>query len=111
MNASSANQPVRYDRTLRAVMWLDAFLSAAVGVIANPVVAAVGVPRGMTLAPGLAAIGCAVLLAAFGAITGVLLMVRLHAGEYLLPARLRLPLPPAMRPELGTAGDAATSGS
>jgi hypothetical protein len=106
MDESTAHDPVRYDGTLRTVMWLDAFLSAAVvvvGVVLSPVAAAVGVPAGMALTLGLATIGCAVLLAALGAITGVLLMVRLAAGEYLLPARLRLPLPAAMRPELGPA--------
>ncbi len=84
-------------------MWMDAFLSAAVvviGVIASPIVAMVGVPHGVTFSLGVAVIGLAILLAAFGAITGVLLMVRMHAGEYLLPARLRLPLPAAMRPDL-----------
>ena len=111
---SNACHPVRYDRTLRAVMWMDAFLSAAVvvvGVIASPVVAALGVPRGMTFALGLAAIACAVLLAALGAVIGVLLMLRLRAGEYLLPERLRLPLPAPMRPELRAACGAATRGS
>ena len=101
---------VRYDRTLRAVMWMDAFLSAAlmvIGVIASPIVAVVGVPRSMKFALGVATIACAVVLAAFGAITGVLLMVRLRAGEYLLPATLRLPLPEPMSPELVSARDLA----
>ena len=108
MSDSNVTQMVRFDRTLRAVMWMDAFLSAAVvviGVIASPVVAVLGVPRSMIFALGVATIACAVLLAAFGAITGVLLMVRLCAGEYLLPARLRLPLPEPMRPELVSARD------
>jgi len=77
-------------------MWMDAFLPAAVvvvSVIESAVVAAFGVPRGMTFALGLAVIVCAVLLATFGAITGV----RLRASEYLLPAQLRLPLPAPMR--------------
>jgi len=92
-------------------MWMDAFLSAAVvvvAVIASAVVAAFGVPRGMTFALGLAVIVCAVLLATFGAITGVLLMVRLRAGEYLLPAQLRLPLPAPMQPELALVRSAGT---
>lgn len=87
-------------------MWMDAFVSVAVvvvGVIARPIVARVGVPRGVILALGLAAIVCAGLLAAFGAITGVLLMVRMHAWEYLprhsYGCRCRVPL----RPELDTA--------
>jgi hypothetical protein len=52
-------------------MWMDAFLSVAlvvVCVIASPIVATVGVPQGIRFALGLAAIGSAVLLAAFGAI-------------------------------------------
>jgi len=91
------------DRTLRSVMWLDAFLSAAVAVlcaVASPVVAAVGLPQRIVLALGLAAIGCAVLLAACGAVTGVLIMQRMRAGRYQLPG-LRLPLPAAMRPPIG----------
>lgn len=93
----------RFDRTLRSVMWLDAFLSAAVAVlcaVASPVVAAVGVPQRIVLALGIAAIGCAVLLAACGAVTGVLIMQRMRAGHYQLPG-LRLPLPAAMRPPIG----------
>jgi ABC-type transport system involved in cytochrome c biogenesis permease component len=111
MSESNACCPVRYDRTLRAVMWMDAFLSAAVvvvAVIASAVVAAFGVPGGMTFALGLAVIVCAALLATFGAITGVLLMARLRAGEYLLPAQLRLPLPAPMRPELALVRSAGT---
>jgi hypothetical protein len=112
MSESNACRLVPYGRTLRAVMWMDAFLSAAVvvvGVIASAVAAAFGLPRGMTFALGLAVIVCAVLLATFGAITGVLLMVRLRAGEYLLPAQLRLPLPAPMRPELAMVRSAGTS--
>jgi hypothetical protein len=96
------NRP-RYDAALRAVMWLDAMFSAAVAVlcvIASPVIAVLGLPRGVGTAFGLAAIGCAGLLAACGAVTGVLLMLRLRAGQYLLPARLRLPLPAAKRPPM-----------
>jgi ABC-type transport system involved in cytochrome c biogenesis permease component len=107
MAASNPSLVVRYDRTLRAVMWMDAFLSIAVvvgGVIASPIFAIVGVPRAMTFALGVAMIVCAALLAAFGAITGVLLMVRVRAGEYLLPARLCLPLPAPMRADLGYIG-------
>jgi hypothetical protein len=86
-------------------MWMDAFLSVAmvvVCVIATPVVAIVGVPPGIVFALGLVAIVCAVLLAAFGAITAVALMRRMHTGHYLLPRDLRLPLPPGMRPKLVT---------
>ena len=95
----------RFDRTLRIVMWLDAFLSVALvvaGVLAAPIVATVGVPGGLRLAVGLLAIACAVPLAAFGAITAVVIMLRMRAGNYLLPSDLRLPLPPGMRPSLVT---------
>jgi fucose permease len=91
----------RFDRTLRIVMWLDAFLSAGlvvVSVLASPLVAALGLPSGVVAGLGFAAIGCALLLAALGAVTGVVLMRRLRSGDYLLPARLSLPLPGAMRP-------------
>jgi hypothetical protein len=87
-------------------MWMDAFLSVAlvvVCVIASPIVATVGVPEGIRFALGLAAIGSAVLLAAFGAITAALIMLRMRAGQYLLPAGLRLPLPAPMRPMPTTA--------
>ncbi len=97
----------RYDRTLRAVMWMDAFLSVAmvvIGVIASPIVATLGVPQRFVLALGLAAIVCAVLLAGFGAITAVLIMLRLRGGQYYLPEQLRLPLPGPMRPAPATFG-------
>jgi hypothetical protein len=84
-------------------MWLDALLSAAVAVlcaIASPVVALLGLPAGVGTTFGVAAIACAGLLAACGAITGVLLMLRLRAGQYLLPVGLHLPLPSAMRPPM-----------
>lgn len=97
-----------YDRTLRVVMWMDAFLSVAlvvVSVIASPIVATVGVPQRIVFTLGLAAIVCAVLLAAFGAITAIVLMLRMRSGQYFLPADLRLPLPAPMRPVLATAHD------
>lgn len=98
---SNARGPARFDRTLRTVMWLDAFLSVAlvvVCVIASPILATVDVPEAALSVIGLALIVCAVLLAAFGAITAVALMLRMHAGHYLLPVDLRLPLPAPMRP-------------
>jgi hypothetical protein len=82
-------------------MWLDAFLSAALavlGVVVSPVVAAVGVPHSAVFGLGVVAIGCALLLASFGAITAGLLIVRMRTGQYQMPPRLRLPLPAAMRP-------------
>lgn len=106
MRTSNVDQLTRFDRTLRAVMWMDGFLSVAlvvVSIIASPIVATVGVPPGMRLAVGVAAIVCAVLLAAFGAVTAVVIMMRMHRGQYFLPTDLRLPLPAPMRPTLITA--------
>jgi hypothetical protein len=100
------NQPSSgrsFDRTLRVVMWMDAFLSVALVVVsffAVPIVATVGVPQRIVFAVGLVSIVSAVLLAAFGAITAVALMRRMYAGNYLLPPDLRLPLPSGMRPTL-----------
>jgi hypothetical protein len=101
MRYSNPERANRYDRTLRTVMWMDAFLSVAmvvVGVIASPIVATLGVPHGIVFGLAVAAIVCAVLLAAFGAITAMLISLRLRAGTYLLPVDLRLPLPGPMRP-------------
>jgi hypothetical protein len=103
MRKTTTGPALRYDGTLRVVMWADAFLSVAlvvVCVIATPIIATLGVPRSVVFALGLASIVCAVLLAAFGAITAVVLMVRMQGGQYSLPAQLRLPLPPPMRPPL-----------
>lgn len=92
---------MRYDRTLRSVMWMDAFLSVAmvaICLVAAPVVATVGLPAAAVDAVGLAAIVSAVLLAAFGAITAVALMLRIADGDYRLPPQLRVPLPAGMNP-------------
>ena len=91
----------RYDRTIRTVMWLDAFLSLAMVVaalLAVPLVAGLGMPHSIVRSVGIASIVCGILLAAFGAITAVVLMVRMRKGDYLLPHNLRLPLPGPMRP-------------
>ncbi len=96
----------RYDRTLRTVMWMDALLSVElvlVATIASPVVAILGASGAARLALGVIALICAILLAAFGAITGVVLMLRMRAGVYYLPDRLNLrPLPAGMRPTIVT---------
>jgi hypothetical protein len=97
----TANRAGPFDRTLRVAMWLDAFLSAALAVVCvvvSPIVAIVGVPSSGLGAIGIVAAALAVLLAAFGAITAVVFVRRLRSGEYLMPARLKLPLPAAMRP-------------
>lgn len=91
----------RYDRVLRIVMWLDAFLSLAMvaaAVVIAPAAALLHVSPPVVAGIGVAAIVSGVLLAGFGAITAVALMLRMHDGDYLLPAALRLPLPEAMRP-------------
>lgn len=84
-------------------MFSDAFLSVAMVVVcffASPLVATLGVPREAFFPVAL--LVCAVLLAVFGAITGVVLMLRMHAGNFYLPDELYLPLPPGMSPELVT---------
>ena len=98
----TTNPTRRFDRTLRVVMWLDAFLSAALAVVCvlvSPVLALIGVPAGVLPAIGVTAAASALLLAGFGAITAVVFVRRLRTGDYLMPARLRLPLPAAMRPD------------
>jgi hypothetical protein len=94
----------RYDGTLRVVMWLDAFWSAAVTLIAiggSVAVALLGLPQGAHLAVGISALVAAVFLAACGAITGVLLLLRMNAGHYTMPPDLRVPLPRGMVPRIG----------
>ena len=94
--------PVRYDRTLRVVMWLDAWLSTAAvlaGFLISPLLAVVGLSGTLLTVFVAVSIASAVLLAAFGAITAVVLMLRMQAGNYRLPPRLWLPLPPGMKPE------------
>ena len=98
-----SKQGPRYDRTLAAVMWMDAFLSAALAVVclvASPIVALAGLPHWMLTDLGIAALVLCGLLAAFGAITFVLIWLRMRAGHYWLPAGLRLPLPASMRPPM-----------
>jgi hypothetical protein len=112
MRNSRLKQGIRYDRTLRVVMWMDGFLSVAIvviGVIASPIVATLGVPRGFLFGLALATIVSAVLLAAFGAITAVVISLRLRAGQYFLPVDLRLPLPAPMRPAPASFQSATTS--
>jgi hypothetical protein len=80
-------------------------------VVAAPIVATVDVPARAQLAVAVSAIVTAALLAAFGAITAVLLTVRMRSGQYFLPPTLRLPLPAAMRPEIAAATPTHGSGS
>jgi hypothetical protein len=94
----------RYDGTLRVVMWLDAFWSAAATLAAiggSLLVALLGLPPGAHLVVGIASLVAAVFLAACGAVTGVLLMVRMNAGHYTMPPGLRVPLPRGMVPKIG----------
>ena len=94
----------RYDGTLRVVMWLDAFWSAAATLVAiggSLAVGLLGLPHGAQLAVGISALVAAVFLAACGAVTGVLLMLRMNAGLYTMPPDLRIPLPRGMVPHIG----------
>ncbi|WP_230486806.1 hypothetical protein [Nocardioides anomalus] len=50
---------------------------------------------------GISALVAAVFLGACGAVTGVLLMLRMNAGHYTMPPDLRVPLPRAMVPPIG----------
>ncbi len=94
----------RYDGTLRVVMWLDAFWSAAATLVAiggSLLVGLLGLPHAAHLAVGITALVAAVFLAACGAVTGVLLMLRMNAGHYTMPPGLRVPLPCGMVPPIG----------
>ena len=94
----------KYDRTLRVVMWLDAFWSAAATLLAiggSLAVALLGLPHGAHLAVGVGALVAAAFLAACGAVTGVLLMLRMNAGHYTMPPGLKVPLPRGMVPTIG----------
>src|SRR5688500_3216260 len=94
----------KYDGTLRVVMWLDAFWSAAatlIAIVGSLAVALLGLPHDAQLAVGVTALVAAVFLAACGAVTGVLLMLRMNAGQYTMPDDLRVPLPRGMVPHIG----------
>ena len=82
-------------------MWLDAFLSVAfvaAGLVAAPTLAVLGVPDGARLAVGLIALVSAVLLATFGAITAVVLCLRMRDGDTTLPVGLWLRYRPRCAP-------------
>ena len=100
-------ESTRYDATLRVVMWLDAFWSAAatlIAILGSLAVALLGLPQGAQLVVGISALVAAVFLAACGAVTGVLLMLRMNAGLYTMPRDLRVPLPRGMVPRIGPDG-------
>ena len=101
MNHHRTADAPRYDATLRAVMWLDAFWSVAFVFLAPAValIAALEAPSGVPSAVVIATFVSAVVLALCGAVTGVLLMARMQHGHYYLPDDLRLPLPAFMRPD------------
>jgi hypothetical protein len=97
----NSNRP-RYDATLRAVMWLDAFWSVAfvLAALAAAAVAVLWAPSEVPTALVVAMFVSAVVLALCGAVTGVLLMARMNDGHFYLPEGLTLPLPAFMRPDL-----------
>jgi len=85
-------------------MWLDAFWSAVATLVSiggSVLVAVLGLPHEARVAVGVGAIVAAVFLAACGAVTGVLLMLRMNAGHYTMPPDLRVPLPSGMVPHIG----------
>ena len=100
----TTTRPHRYDGTLRVVMWLDAFWSVVatvVAVLGTVLVALLGLPDGAQRAVGMTAIAAAAFLALCGAVTGVLLLLRMNAGHYTMPPGMRVPLPRGMHPEIG----------
>lgn len=100
---TSTTEAGAYDRSLRAVMWWDAFLSlevALLAIVALPIVMLADLPRSSAIAVGVAAILAAIVLAACGVVTAVLIGLRMRLGDDYLPAQLRLPLPAWMRPAM-----------
>jgi hypothetical protein len=88
-------------------MWWDAFLSlevALLSIVALPAVMLADLPRSSVFGVGLAAIIAAIVLAACGVVTAILIGLRLRLGEDRLPASLRLPLPAWMHPTLQDRG-------
>ena len=103
MTLSQSRRNGAYDASLRLVMWWDAFLSlivALLAIVALPAVMLAHLPRSVVVAVGVAAILAALVLAACGVVTAVLIGLRLRLGDDRLPERLRLPLPALMRPTL-----------
>jgi hypothetical protein len=84
-------------------MWWDAFLSLAVAllaIVALPAVMLLHLPRSTVVGVGVAAILSALVLAACGVVTAILIGLRMRLGNDRLPEQLRLPLPAWMRPTL-----------
>ena len=94
----------KYDGTLRVVMWLDVFWSVVavlVSILGSVLVAVLGLPRAALGTVAVVSLVAAVFLAATGAVTGVLLMLRMNAGHYTMPPDLKVPLPRGMHPPIG----------
>ncbi len=92
----------KYDGTLRVIIWLDLFWSAAavvVSVAGSVAVAVLGLPHAALGAVAATSLVAAVFLAATGAIAAVLLMLRLRDGHYFMPPDLKFPLPRGMHPQ------------
>ena len=93
----------RHEGALRFVMWWDALLSlvaALLCIVGLPVVMFADVSRSIAIVVGVTAILAAIVLAACGIVTAVLIALRFQSGNDSLPAGLRLPLPAVMRPTL-----------
>ena len=103
MTVSQPRRNGAYEAPLRLVMWWDAFLSlivALLAILALPAVMISDLPRSVVVVVGVAAILAALVLAACGVVTAVLIGLRVRRGDDRLPQRLRLPLPALMRPTL-----------
>lgn len=84
------------------IIWLDVFWSVVavlVSVAGSIAVAALGLPHAAMGTLTAVSLVAGVFLAATGAITAVLLMLRLSDGHYLMPPDLKFPLPRAMHPQ------------
>lgn len=105
VNSTPVVPAFRYDASLRAVIWTDALLSAALALVAmfSPLLVVLPLPAAGAITIGLVVLAAALVLSGLGAVTALLLAARMRAGHGHIPPGLRLPLPAAMRPDLGAA--------
>jgi hypothetical protein len=107
VDRTAVDPPFRYDTSLRVVIWTDALLSAGLALVAvlSPLLIVLPVSTAAATAIGLVVLAAALVLAALGAVTALLLVARMRAGHGHVPPGLRLPLPAAMRPDLASMAD------
>ncbi|MDR7085532.1 hypothetical protein J2X11_000371 [Aeromicrobium panaciterrae] len=92
----------KYDGTLRVIIWLDVFWSVVAALVClagSVVVAVLGLPHAAMGAVAATTLVAGVFLAATGAITAVLLILRLRDGNFFMPPDLKFPLPRGMHPQ------------